>query len=71
MKNKARTLLQHGWKSLRNLGNDLETLLDFNMSHESVRKALKKEEGLYWLNEELELSGYYGYDSQWVKNECK
>ena len=71
IKNKARTLLQHGWKSLRNLGNDFKTLLDFNMSHESVRKALKKEEGLYWLNEELEISGYYGYDSQWIRIEGK
>ena len=71
IKNKARKLLQHGWKSLRNLGNDFKTLLNFNMSHESVRKALKKEKGLYWLNEELELSGYYGYDSQWIRIEGK
>jgi len=71
IKNKARTLLQHGWKSLRNLGNDFKTLLNFNISHESVRKALKKEKGLYWLNEELELSGYYGYDSQWIRIEGK
>lgn len=71
MKNKAKTLLQHGWKSLKNIGNDFKTLLNFSISHESVRKALKTDDGLYWLNEELELSGYYGYDAQWVRNEGK
>ena len=71
IKNKAQILLQHGWKSLRNIGNDFKTLLDFNISHESVRKALKNGVGLYWLNEEIELSGYYGYDAQWLRNEGK
>ena len=45
--------------------------MDFNISHESVRKALKNGVGLYWLNEEIELSGYYGYDAQWLRNEGK
>ena len=71
IKNKAQILLQHGWKSLRNIGNDFKTLLDFNISHESVRKALKNGDGLYWLNKEIELSGYYGYDAQWLINELK
>ena len=71
MKNKAKILLQHGWKSLRNIGNDFKTLLNFDISHESVRKALKNGEGLYWLNKELELSGYYSYDAQWIRNEGK
>ena len=58
-------------ESLRNIGNDFKSLLDFDISHESVRKALKNKGGLYWLNEEIELSGYYGYDAQWVRNEGK
>ncbi|WP_295592418.1 hypothetical protein [uncultured Methanobrevibacter sp.] len=41
IKNKAKILLYHGWKSLRNIGNDFKSLLDFDISHESVRKALK------------------------------
>lgn len=45
--------------------------MNFNISHESVRKALKNGDGLYWLNEEIELSGYYGYDAQWLRNEGK
>lgn len=68
MKNKAKILLQHGWKSLRNLENDFKTLLNFKISHESVRKALQNDDALYWLNEEVELSGYYGYDAQWIRN---
>ncbi|WP_295592435.1 hypothetical protein [uncultured Methanobrevibacter sp.] len=45
--------------------------MDFNISHESVRKALKNGDGLHWLNEEIELSKYYGYDAQWLRNEGK
>ena len=69
VKSKAKKLLQHGWKSLRNIGNDFKTLLDFDISHESVRRALKNDGGLYWLNEDIELSGYYGYDAQWIRKE--
>ena len=71
MKNKAKILLQHGWKSLRNIGNDFKALLNVDISHESVRKALKNGDELYWLNEEVELSGYYGFDTQWVRKERK
>ena len=71
MKNKSKILLQHGWKSLRNIKNDFKTLLNFDISHESVRKALRNGNGLYWLNEEIELSGYYSYDSQWIRKEGK
>ena len=70
VKTKAKKkLLQHGWKSLRNLGNDFKTLLDFDISHESVRKALKNDGALYWLNEDIQLSGYYSYDAQWIRKE--
>ena len=37
-KNKAKRLLQHGWKSLRNLKNDFNELLSLNISYESIRK---------------------------------
>lgn len=71
IKNKAKILLQNGWKSLRNIGNDFKTLIGLNMSHESVRKSLKNGDDVYWFNDELELSGYYGYDEQWIKIEGK
>ena len=67
MKNKAKILLYHGWKSLRNIGNDFKSLLEFDISHESVRKVLKNKGGLYWLNEEMGLLGDYGYDAQRVR----
>lgn len=37
------------------------------MPHESVKKSLKNGGGIYWFNDELELSGYYGYDEQWIR----
>ena len=37
-KNKAKRLLQHGWKSLKNLKNDFNELLSLNISYESIRK---------------------------------
>ena len=70
-KNKAKILLQHGWKSLRNIKNDFKTLLNLNISHETIRRSLKNENNLYWLNKECNLSGYYGYDAQWIRIEGK
>ena len=66
IKNKAKRLLQHGWKSLRNLKNDFKELLSLNISYESIRKYIFCGDSLYWCDEESELSGYFGYDAQWV-----
>ena len=71
IKNKSKILLQNGWKSLRNIGNDFKSLLNLDISHETVRKSLKNNGDLYWLNEELKLSGYYGFDTQWIRIEQK
>lgn len=38
MKNKAKILLQHGWKSLINIENDFKTLLNFNISHDLLEQ---------------------------------
>lgn len=67
IKDKAKSLLKNGWKSLRNIGNDFQSLLDLKISHETIRKSLKNDNDLYWLNEELELSGYYAFDTQWIR----
>lgn len=37
------------------------------MSHETIRKALLIEGEFYYFNDELKLSGYYGYDEQWER----
>lgn len=70
-KNKAKKLLQHGWKSLRNLKNDFNELLSLNISYESIRKYIFFGDSLYWCDEESELSGYFGYDAQWIRIEGK
>ena len=70
-KNKAKRLLQHGWKSLRNLKNDFNELLSLNISYESIRKYIFFGDSLYWCDEESELSGYFGYDAQWIRIEGK
>ena len=70
MKNKAKNIIVP-WMVIIKKYWKFKSLLDFDISHESVRKALKNKGGLYWLNEEIELSGYYGYDAQWVSNEGK
>ena len=67
IKDKAKSLLKNGWKSLRNIGNDFQSLLDLKISHETIRKSLKNDNDLYWLNEEIELSGYYAFDTQWIR----
>ena len=54
---------------IKKLRNDFKILLDFDISHESVRKALKNDGALYWLNEDIQLSGYYSYDAQWIRKE--
>lgn len=56
---------ESGRSSLRKLVKDQKTYKNFNISHETIRKYLKVDTPLYYLNTEVELSGYYGYDAQW------
>ncbi|WP_220607731.1 hypothetical protein [Methanobrevibacter oralis] len=37
-----------------------------NHLYESIRKYIFCSDSLYWCDEESELSGYFGYDAQWV-----
>lgn len=56
---------ESGRSSLRKLVKDQKTYKNFNISHETIRKYLKVDTPLYYLNTEVELSDYYGYDAQW------
>ena len=46
-------------------------LKKFSVSRETIRKYRIINKSLYYLNNELELSGYYGYDAQWVRIDSK
>lgn len=37
------------------------------MSYDTLRQSLLMHDGLYYLNEDLELSGYVAYDVQWIR----
>ncbi len=58
---------ENGWISLRNIKRLIKDWFNVNISHESIRKALLVEGEFYYFNENVKLSGYYGYDEQWEK----
>lgn len=55
--------------SLRNISKFHRIFNRITISHETVRKSLILTNNLYYANEDLELSGYYSYDVQWVRVE--
>ncbi len=67
IKEKIKTTRQNSWISLRNAKEIIKEWSGINISHETIRKALLVEGEFYFFNEEVKLSGYYGYDEQWEK----
>ncbi len=49
----------------------LMNYISLNISYESIRKYIFFGDSLYWCDEESELSGYFGYDAQWIRIEGK
>ena len=41
--------------------------MGIDISHELIRKFLKTTDSLYYGDDSFKPSGYYGFDSQWVK----
>ena len=66
MKNKAVKIRTKGWNSLRNLTWAYTVFNDIKMSYETIRQSLLIHDGLYYLNEDLKISGYVAYDVQWI-----
>ena len=67
LKEKSWQIKELGWTSLRNIAKYYEIFYGIKISHETIRKALIVIEGNE-INFKLpKLSGYYGYDAQWVK----
>ena len=67
MKNKAVKLRTKCWDSLRNITWAYNVFNDVKISYETIRKSLLIHNGLYYLNEELKISGYVAYDVQWIR----
>ena len=55
--------------SLRNISGFHKIFNNISISHETVRKSLILTDNLYCTNTNLELSGYYSYDVQWISVE--
>lgn len=62
-----RSCREKDYISLRGMKRVFKEVLNVNISHETIRKALIYDDDFYFLNESLKLSGYYGYDEQYVK----
>ncbi|WP_409199744.1 hypothetical protein [Methanobrevibacter sp. DSM 116169] len=65
--NKSKETMSLERVSLRNLSKNHKTFNNIKISHETVRKSLILNSNLYYINTDVELSNYYGYDEQWVK----
>lgn len=55
--------------SLRNIVKIHKIFNNISISHETVRKSLILADNLLYVNSDLELSGYYSYDVQWISVE--
>ena len=53
--------------SLRHIKRSIKLSMDVDISHESIRKFFKTTDSLYYRDDSFKPSGYYGFDSQWVK----
>ena len=67
LKEKSWQVKELGWSSLRSIAKFYEIFYGLKISHETIRKALIVIEGNEIDFKLPELSGYYGYDAQWVK----
>lgn len=65
----VRKHVQDGYLSLRHLKKIIKLSTGVDISHESIRKFLKTTDSLYYRDDSFKPSGYYGFDSQWVKIE--
>lgn len=67
LKEKSWEIKELGWSSLRSIAKYYEIFYNIKISHETIRKALIVIEGNEIDYKLPKLSGYYGYDAQWIK----
>lgn len=63
----VRRHFRNGYISLRHLKKFIKSSMGVDISHESIRKFLETTDSLYYRDDNFKPSGYYGFDSQWVK----
>ena len=69
--NLAASVKELNWSSYRDIAAYYEIFLGIEISHETIRKELEVIQGNEIVYNIPELSGYYGYDAQWVKINSK
>ena len=67
LKEKASEIKELNWSSLRDIAEYYKIFYEIDISYETVRKSLIIIEGNEIDYELPQLSGYYGYDAQWIK----
>ena len=67
LKEKSWEIKELNWSSLRDIAKYYKIFYDIDISYETIRKALIVIEGNEIDYNIGNLSGYYGYDAQWVK----
>ena len=67
IKEKSWQIKELNWSSLRDIAQYYKIFYGIDISHETIRKALIVIEGNEIDYNIGKLSGYYGYDAQWVK----
>ena len=63
----VRKNVKYNYMSLRHVKKLIKLSMGVDISHESIRKFLKTKDSLYYRDDNFKPSGYYGFDSQWVK----
>ena len=59
LKKIIRNIRGNSWVSLRDMKKTIKELTGISLSHETIRKHLLVDGEFYYLNEEIQLSGYY------------
>lgn len=67
LKDKASQIKELNWSSLRDIAQYYKIFYGIDISYETIRKALIVIEGNEINYNIGNLSGYYGYDAQWIK----
>lgn len=63
----VRKNVKNQYMSLRHIQRLIKLSMGVDISHESIRQFLKTTHDLYYRDDSFKPSGYYGFDTQWVR----